>query len=219
MASDVQQRRFWDEQAGRYDRSMRFVERRFLRDTRDWVCRQASGHVLEVALGTGLNLPWYRPQTRITGLELSSEMLQIARHRARNARLDAELIQGSAQQLPFADNSFDTVLCTLSLCSIPDDHRGISEMVRVLKPGQKLILADHVESSAAPVRLLQRMLDWWTVPREGEHFRRRPIHFVRQSGLAVEHHERFLFGVIERFVATKPETRPGPDVLGSRSTV
>lgn len=204
MASDQQQRRFWDEQAGRYDRSMRFVERRILRDTRDWVCRQTEGHVLEVALGTGLNLPWYRPGSRVTGVELSSAMLGIARRRARDLPIDPDLIQGSAQQLPFADDSFDTVVCTLSLCSIPDDRRGVSEMVRVLKPGQKLILADHVASSAAPARLLQRMLDWWTVPREGEHFRRRPIRWVRQAGLPIEQHERFLLGIIERLVATKP---------------
>lgn len=183
---------------------MRFVERRILRDTRDWVCRQTEGHVLEVALGTGLNLPWYRPGSRVTGVELSSAMLGIARRRARDLPIDPDLIQGSAQQLPFADDSFDTVVCTLSLCSIPDDRRGVSEMVRVLKPGQKLILADHVASSAAPARLLQRMLDWWTVPREGEHFRRRPIRWVRQAGLPIEQHERFLLGIIERLVATKP---------------
>lgn len=204
MALDDQQRRYWDKHAETYDRGMRFAERRILRDTRDWVCRQASGRTLEVAIGTGLNLARYRPKTKITGVELSWQMLQYARRRAADMRADAEMVQGSAAHLPFTDASFDTVLCTLSLCSIPDDRQAIDEMKRVLRPDGKLILADHVESSARPVRMLQHLVDRWTVPRDGEHFSRRPIRLVEASGLQVVEHERFLLGIIERLVAVKP---------------
>lgn len=204
MGTDDQQRRYWDEHAKTYDRGMRFAERRILRDTRDWVCRQASGRTLEVAMGTGLNLAWYRPKIKITGLDLSWQMLQHARRRATDMRSNAEMVQGSAAQLPFADESFDTVLCTLSLCSIPDDRQAINEMKRVLRPDGKLILADHVESSTRPVRILQHLVDRWTVPRDGEHFSRRPIRQVEAADLQVVQHERFLLGIIERLVATKP---------------
>lgn len=204
MGLDDQQRRYWDEHAETYDRGMRFAERRILRDTRDWVCSRADGRTLEVAIGTGLNLAWYRPKPKITGVELSWTMLQHARRRAVDMRSNAEFVQASAAALPFADESFDTVLCTLSLCSIPDDRAAISEMMRVLRPDGKLILADHVESSSAPVRMLQHLVDRWTVPREGEHFSRRPIRLVDASGLQVVEHERFLLGIIERLVAVKP---------------
>jgi ubiquinone/menaquinone biosynthesis C-methylase UbiE len=202
--ADAQQRRFWDQHAATYDRGMRFAERRILRDTRDWVCRRATGRILEVAIGTGLNICWYDTAAQLTGLDLSWQMLQQARRRAGNPGPDADMVEGSAEQLPFADDTFDTVLCTLSLCSVPDDRQAVREMIRVLKPGQKLILADHVESSVVPARLLQQALDWWTVPHQGEHFRRRPIRLVQQAGLPIIEHERFLLGIIERLVATKP---------------
>jgi ubiquinone/menaquinone biosynthesis C-methylase UbiE len=203
-AADAQQRQFWDQHADTYDRGMRLTERLIFRDTRDWICRRATGRILEVAIGTGLNICWYDTRARLIGLDLSWQMLQQARRRGRDAELDTNMVEGSAEQLPFADDSFDTVLCALSLCSIPDDRQAVSEMIRVLKPGQKLILADHVESSVVATRLLQQALDWWTVPHHGEHFRRRPIRLVQQAGLPIIEHERFLLGIVERLVATKP---------------
>ena len=75
-------RRSWDRHATTYDREMGFFERTLFKDRRDWVCLQAEGDVLEVAIGTGLNLEHYPPDVRLTGIELSPEMLKIARRRA-----------------------------------------------------------------------------------------------------------------------------------------
>ena len=74
--------RYWDQQADRYDKQMRFMDRRVFKDTRQWVCSRATGQTLEVAMGTGLNLPWYPEGVQLTGLDLSEELLSVARGRA-----------------------------------------------------------------------------------------------------------------------------------------
>jgi ubiquinone/menaquinone biosynthesis C-methylase UbiE len=113
------------------------------------------------------------------------------------------LCRGSAHELPFADAVFDTVVCTVGLCAIPDPAVAVGEMVRVLRPGGRLILVDHVASSAWPVRCAQWLLELASVPLAGEHFRRRPLKLVEARGLRVERRERFKLGVVERLVARK----------------
>ena len=203
MDRESKLRRYWDRSAPRYDRQMGYFERFMARDSRKWVCAQASGDVLEVAIGTGLNLPEYPSGVRITGIEWSTGMLEIARHRARELELSADLREGDAQELPFPDATFDTVVCTFSLCAIPEEQRAIAEMARVLRPGGLLLLADHVAGSAWPVRLVQRAAELVTVPVGGEHFLRRPVHQVRAAGFDVERRERFALGVIERLAARR----------------
>ena len=128
-------RRLWDRMAPRYDRDMRRLEPLlFGRDARPWVCAQASGDVLDVAIGTGLNLPHYPPGTRLTGVDLSPVMLAAAATRAADLGLSVDLSEAAAEHLPIADASFDTVVCTLSLCSVTDDRAAIAEMHRVLRP-------------------------------------------------------------------------------------
>lgn len=204
MSTDESQRRHWDRHAPTYDRQMTFMERHFLRDTREWVSRQATGDTLEVAIGTGRNLPFYPEDVRLTGVELSPAMLDIARQRARDLGRTVDLQLGTAHDLAFPDATFDTVVCTLSLCAIPDDRRAVSEMIRVLRPGGLLLLADHVVGATVPVRALQRLIEVVSVPAAGEHFRRRPIRHVEAAGLTIEQHDRFARGVIERLTARKP---------------
>jgi len=202
---DERLRRYWDKHAGSYDREMGFFDRRFFGDTRDWVCSQAFGDVLEVAIGTGLNLPHYPQQVRLTGVEWSPAMLDIARRRARELGRQVDLRLGDAQALEFPDASFDTVVCTFSLCAIPDERQAVWEMDRVLRPGGVLLLADHVEASRWDARAAQRLIDLVTIPLGGEHLRRRPITHVQALGYAIERHQRFKIGIVERLAARKPD--------------
>ncbi|WP_308122364.1 methyltransferase domain-containing protein [Streptomyces sp. TRM70350] len=197
-------RRYWDKHARSYDRQMRFLDRRLFGESRSWVCSQATGDVLEVAIGTGLNLPFYPPGVRLTGIEWSPQMLAIARRRAEELGRTADLREADAQALPFPDAAFDTVVCTLSLCAIPDDQRAVAEMSRVLKPGGRLLLLDHIASSAWPVRAIQRIFEVVTVPLGGEHFVRRPLRRVQEEGLEIERRDRFKLGIVERLAARKP---------------
>ncbi|MGW4065679.1 class I SAM-dependent methyltransferase [Amycolatopsis sp. NPDC004747] len=196
-------RRYWDRKSTTYDAEMGVWDRRLFGDSREWACGQATGEVLEVAAGTGLNLPHYPAEVTLTGLDLSEGMLAIARDRARRLGRPVTFRQGSAHALPFAEASFDTVVCTFGLCAIPDPAAAVAEMVRVLRPGGQLILVDHVTSSSRLVRGVQWLLELASVPLAGEHFRRRPLHLVEALGLPVRRRERFKLGLVERLVAGK----------------
>ena len=195
--------RYWDKKSRSYDREMRFMERTLFGDSRQWACSQASGDVLEVAVGTGLNFDAYPREIRLTGIDLSEQMLEIARTRATDLDRDVELRQGDAHSLPFADSTFDTVVCTFGLCAIPDIDAALDEMTRVLKPAGKLILVDHIASSSRVARGVQRALEVVTVPMASEHFLRRPLIHVKRRPFAIERVERFKLGLIERVVAQK----------------
>ena len=116
-------RRLWDRAAPRFDKSMGFFERVLFQGGREWVCSRAEGDVLEIVVGTGRNFPYYPAGLRLTGIEISEEMLTLAHARAAELGREFDLRLGDAQSLDFADASFDTVVCTFSLCSIPDDAK------------------------------------------------------------------------------------------------
>jgi ubiquinone/menaquinone biosynthesis C-methylase UbiE len=195
--------RYWDKKSRGYDREMQFMQRVLFGDSRQWACSQASGHVLEVAVGTGLNLDSYPSGIQLTGIDLSEPMLAIARTRAAELGRDVELHQGDAHALPLADATFDTVVCTFGLCAIPNIDTALDEMTRVLRPGGKLILVDHVASSSRIARGIQRAIEVITVPMASEHFLRRPLTHVKRRPFTIERAERFKLGLVERIVARK----------------
>jgi ubiquinone/menaquinone biosynthesis C-methylase UbiE len=197
-------RRYWDKQSASYDKQMRFLDRILFADSRTWLCSQATGDTLEVAIGTGLNLPFYPGEVQLTGIDFSSALLGIARRRAGQLGRAADLREADALALPFPDASFHTVVCTFSLCAIPDERRAVGEMNRVLRPGGLLLLADHIAGASWPVRAVQRILEAVTVPLQGEHFLRRPLHTVQAEGFEIERRERFKLGLVERLAARKP---------------
>jgi ubiquinone/menaquinone biosynthesis C-methylase UbiE len=188
---------------------MAFMERLLFEGGREWVCRQAVGDVLEVAIGTGRNLPFYPPEVRLTGVEFSPAMLELARRRALELGREVDLRVGDAQALDLPDESFDTVVCTLSLCGIPDERRAVREMKRVLRPGGRLLLLDHVAGSPAWVRAIQWALEQITVRLGSEYFLRRPLRTVLAQGFIVERSERSKLGIVERLVARKPRVGMG----------
>jgi ubiquinone/menaquinone biosynthesis C-methylase UbiE len=254
MARTARWQRYWDRKSRTYDKEMSAWDRRLFGDSRQWACGQATGDVLEVAVGTGLNLPHYPADITLTGVDLSDRMLDQARERARARQRDQKrdrdrerdqkrdrdrerdqeraqdrerdqdrelgreqggelgrpvtLRQADAHELPFADGSFDTVVCTFGLCAIPDPDTAVAEMARVLRPGGRLILVDHVASTSRAIRVAQWLLERVTVPLAGEHWLRRPVHQVRATGLDVEQQERFARGLVERVTARKPARPP-----------
>jgi ubiquinone/menaquinone biosynthesis C-methylase UbiE len=209
-------RRYWDTHAPTYDRQIALWERRLFDDGRQWVCAQATGEVLEVAIGTGRNLPLYPEGIRLTGIDFSPAMLELARRQADRLGRRVDLRLGDAQALDLPDASFDTVVCTLSLCAIPDERRAVAEMRRVLRPGGRLLLLDHVAGAPRWVRAIQWLLERPSIPLQGEHLRRRPLLQVQAEGFQIERRERAKLGIVERLTARKPPEptppRPGPAV-------
>jgi ubiquinone/menaquinone biosynthesis C-methylase UbiE len=196
--------RVWDTMAPNYDRGIAFFERVAFGGGREWVCSRATGMVLEVAVGTGRNLPFYAGDVTLTGVDLSPAMLAIASRRAVELGRDVDLRKGDAEALPFAEASFDTVVCVLSLCTIPDDAKALAEMARVLRPGGKLLLLDHIGSNWWPIWALQRFLELFTA-RNGEYQTRRPLPMLAAAGFTVTESERLKLGCVERVAAVKGE--------------
>lgn len=201
---NARRRRVWDKQATHYDRQIGWWERRFFgEDNRSWACNRAVGEVLEVAVGTGLNLPLYEPSQSVVGIDISPAMLEIARQRALDAGREVELREGDAQDLPFVDGSFDSVVCTFSLCNIPDTDRALAEMNRVLREDGSLVLVDHIRSSSTPLRWLQKVVELVSVRVDGDYMTRRPSEKVERHGFRITECDRFARGVLERLVAVK----------------
>jgi ubiquinone/menaquinone biosynthesis C-methylase UbiE len=194
----------YEKDAPRYDREMAFFERLLFAGNREWVCSRAAGEVLEIAVGTGRNLTHYPDDVTLTAIEFSPSMLELARQRAAELGREVDLREGDAEDLDFADASFDTVVCTYGLCTIPDDREAVSEMVRVMRPGGRLLLAEHVRSPLRLVRGGQRLLDPLMVRFEGDHLLREPLDHVRAEGLEVEELERSKLGIVELLAARKP---------------
>jgi ubiquinone/menaquinone biosynthesis C-methylase UbiE len=200
----ARQRRVWDKQAANYDDQVAFLDRTLFRGGREWLGARVEGRVLEVAIGTGLNLPHYPDDVTITGIELSPAMLAVARARAADLGRDADLREGDAAHLPFTDASFDTVVCSLSLCAIPDPATAIGEMKRVLVPGGRLLLLDHVGSTWPPIYAVQWLVERLTIRAAGEHFTRRQLPLVQAAGFEIVQTERLKAGIVERVFARKP---------------
>ena len=200
----AQQKRVWDKAAPSYDKQIAFFEKIQFGGGREWLGQRAQGRVLEVAIGTGLNLPHYPPSAIVAGIELSPAMLTIARQRAADLGRDVDLREGDAEHLPFGDASFDTVVCALSLCTIPDPAAAIGEMKRVLVPGGRLLLLDHIGSTWPPVHAAQWLLERITIRAAGEHFTRRQLPLVQAAGFQIAETERLKAGTVERIHAIKP---------------
>jgi ubiquinone/menaquinone biosynthesis C-methylase UbiE len=201
-------RLIWEQLAPRYDRKIRCPERLLFEGGREWVCSRARGDVLEVSIGTGRNLPFYGPDVRLTGIDVSAAMLVLAKRRAEGIGRAADLRVGDAQALELPDASYDTVVCTLALCSIPDPRAAVAEMKRVLRPGGRVLLLEHVRSPGLVIRSIQRALDPITVWLEGDHLIREPLELLRAEAFEVEEIERSKLGLVERVSARKRGWRP-----------
>jgi ubiquinone/menaquinone biosynthesis C-methylase UbiE len=148
----------------------------------------ARGFVLEIGVGSGLNLPLYGSAVdRICALDPSRELLQLATRRMEVAVVPVWLMRASAERLPFADASFDTVVTTWTLCSIPDPLTALTEMRRVLKPGGNLVFVEHGLSPEPPVaRWQHRLTPCWKHISGGCHLDRKMDELIRAAGFRLD---------------------------------
>lgn len=192
-SGDVQ--RTYDGLAHRYDRMERLINW-LVRRRRRQMTTDVRGRVLEVAVGTGANLPFYSPEAQVTGLDLSPAMLAHARAKARRLGRQVELLVGDAETLPFPDATFDTVLSSFSSCTFPDPVRAMSEMTRVCRPGGQVVLLEHTLARNAIIRRVQNWVTPWTVRRVCCHQNRDVLAMAVRAGLDIQRVERALGGYL-----------------------
>jgi ubiquinone/menaquinone biosynthesis C-methylase UbiE len=148
----------------------------------------ANGLVLEIGVGSGLNLSLYSPAVdRVVGLDPASELLRLARSRVAHSRIPVSLVRASAQHVPFADAAFDAVVMTWTLCSIPEPIAALIEMRRVLKPGGRLLFVEHGLSPEIRIaRWQHRLTPYWRRVGGGCHLDRKMDDLIRTAGFQVD---------------------------------
>jgi len=152
---------------------------------REKIIPLAEGLVLEIGIGSGLNIPYYDADKvdHLWGIDPSREMWAIARKNARENHIDAEFIESGAGSIPLDDHAADTVVMTYTLCSIPDARGALLEIRRVLKPGGKLIFCEHGQAPDADVRRWQeRMNPLWSLLGGGCNLNRPVPQLLEESG-------------------------------------
>lgn len=156
---------------------------------REKIVPSARGRVLEIGVGSGLNLPFYDPERveRLWGLDPSPEMIRLAAKAAAGAPFEVELLRAGCEEIPLEDNGVDTVLTTYTLCTIPDAASALREMARVLKPGGRLLFCEHGLAPDANVRRWQNRIDpFWGRISGGCHLNRDIPELLRDGGFEVE---------------------------------
>jgi ubiquinone/menaquinone biosynthesis C-methylase UbiE len=171
-----------------YDRSLSGAEKAGLRDRRVQLLAAANGRVLEIAAGTGLNLPHYPSSLEELVLSEPEEPMakRLARRLADSGR-SGRVVRAPADALPFADDYFDTVVSTLVLCTVPDQEKALAEIGRVLRPGGQLLFLEHVRSdSPSLARWQDRVTGIWKRIGHGCHPNRATAAAIARSGLELD---------------------------------
>ena len=167
-----------------YDKQLAAVERAGLAEHRRALVSRASGRVLEIGAGTGLNLEYYGPA--VTDLVLTEPEEPMAR-RLRERLERGRVVEASADRLPVPDGSVDTVVSTLVLCTVPDQERALVEIRRVLKPGGRLLFLEHVRASDPKVAKWQdRLMRPWRFVGYGCHCNRDTASALTRAGFRLD---------------------------------
>jgi len=158
-----------------------------MRELRSRYVPRARGDVLEIGIGSGHNLTHYGPGiTSITGLDPAAELTAMARERAAALEVPVDVLEVSGEQIPADDARFDSIVCTWTLCSIPNVYAALREMRRVLKPGGQLFFIEHGRAPEAGVQRWQRRLEpLWKPIGGGCHLTRKADELIRDAGFAI----------------------------------
>jgi ubiquinone/menaquinone biosynthesis C-methylase UbiE len=164
------------------------MQNRRLVPYRERLISAAEGRVLEVGIGSGLNMPFYGSQMReLIGLEPAPRLISMAQEASAKAVVPVQLIEATSEAIPLDSASIDTVVSTWTLCTIPNAVEALREMRRVLKPGGRLLFVEH---GLAPERSIQKWQNWltpaWKRLGGGCHLNRAISRLVEESGFRIE---------------------------------
>ncbi|WJH37501.1 class I SAM-dependent methyltransferase [Paenibacillus sp. CC-CFT747] len=180
-----------------YDRLMGPLENKIIRSFRERLLRTVKGNVLEIGSGTGLNFSCYREADQVVAIEPNRVMREKSMIRAEQASVPIEVVGAGAEKLPFEDQTFDAVVGTLVLCTIPDPESALLEMKRVCKTGGTLVFLEHVRMNHA---LWGRLQDWltpaWSRVCDGCHLNRNAVDMIQKAGFRIVTVEKKYKGLV-----------------------
>lgn len=184
MATDISG--IYDRLGAGYDRLARLLDSVGVNRLRADLLARASGEVLEIAVGSGVNLRRYPDGVRVTGLDLSGRSLAAARKRAGETGVEFAGVRADAAVLPIADDAVDTVVCTMAACVFDDPTAVFSEVRRVLRPQGRVLLLEHVRPAGRVGTAAVRAIKPVTIRALGCHPDRDTVATVRAAGFATE---------------------------------
>jgi len=174
-------KRRYNRNAALYGLVDRIISHSLRREVLAGVC----GRILEVGVGTGLNLPLYPPGSNVTGIDLSPLMLKRAVALAGEKGLKVRLMEMDVQRMDFPDHSFDMVVATCVFCTVPDPARGFKEIKRVLRPGGNIILLEHVRSERPVLGRIMDILNPLALALIGDNINRDTVAGMKKAGLII----------------------------------
>jgi ubiquinone/menaquinone biosynthesis C-methylase UbiE len=188
-----------------YDALMWPFERAVVGAWRRRLALAARGRVLEIGSGTGAQLRWYAPEAQVTALEPDDGMRARMDRRALEARAGVRVVDGRAEDLPFADGSFDTAVSAFALCTVADPAAALAELRRVLLPGGTLLLLEHVHLEWEPGRALQAAAaPAWAAVAGGCRLDRDTLRSAAAAGFDLVRHDRHVAGWIVEAELRRP---------------
>ena len=184
-----------------YDPVMRPFEKRRIGNIRRKLVSNQQGRILEIGSGTGANFPYYQEADKIIAIEPDEAMRERSEAKVDEASVPIELVDASAEQLPFEDDSFDAVVGTLVLCSIPNLDQALQEIKRVAKDGRPIVFLEHVRLDQPMIGRIQDVVTpMWKRLCDGCHLNRNTLEIIKQNGLSIDQvkeHYKGLFLEIE----------------------
>jgi SAM-dependent methyltransferase len=184
--------------------------------------------VLEVGIGTGKNIPYYPDEAVVTAIDISTAMIERARRRAATLGRTVDIRRMDIEHPAFPANDFDTAVATFLFCSVPDPLAGLHQLRRVLKPGGKLYLLEHIRPANAVAGALFDLLNPLMVRLSGANINRTTVGNVRMAGFRIIRNRNLLAGVFREIIAAVPASsrRRGsedrtsePELVGIENTV
>ena len=203
----------YDRIAPIYDLMEVFAERRFVPWREKLWSLIPDRRVLELGVGTGKNFAYHPSGAEVTGVDLSERMLAQAQQKAEKLGYSIKLREMDAQKLDFAENSFEAATATFVFCSVPDPVVGLSELARVVKPGGRIVLLEHVRVDRPA--MVGKLMDWFdplVVRMMGAHINRRTADAVRRAGLEVERVEDLAARGLVKLIVARAPSRNGTGI-------
>lgn len=194
----------YDRLAPYFDSIEAVMEGLFFKKWRKRLWAKVEGeHILEIGVGTGKNFEYYPRGARITAIDFSDKMLEVARRKKERKHINVDLHCMDVESLDFADNCFDTVIASFVFCSVPSPRKGLKELYRVCKPGGQIVLLEHVLSSKPFLARLMNWLNPLTVSLVGANINRPTVKNVQASGFNSIHVDSTSGDIIKLIQARK----------------